>query len=100
MSGSDGEALTSAATVSAGTGGLIQLSAAAARQEIDNIDIGIVNLLRIRFDISKRIQQARLDSGGARTDPRREADIKRVYRSFFGEPGEEVADAVLRLCRS
>ncbi|WP_409180695.1 chorismate mutase [Amycolatopsis sp. VS8301801F10] len=81
-------------------GRLIRLSIAAARQEIDNIDTGILALLRVRFNVSQQVQKTRIGSGGARVDLDREADIRQKYRSFFGQSGDEVANAVLRLCRS
>jgi len=70
-----------------------------ARSRIDDIDRRIVDLLRLRRDLSLRIQVVRTRAGGPQTDSAREADIARVYRSFFPDSGDEVAAAVLRACR-
>ncbi|WP_221351106.1 chorismate mutase [Streptomyces beigongshangae] len=78
----------------------IRLSAGQARTDIDNLDLGIISLLRMRREVSQRIQQARLQADGPRTDADRESDVIRVYRSSFGDGGDEVATAVLRVCRS
>ncbi|WP_184503643.1 chorismate mutase [Streptomyces botrytidirepellens] len=78
----------------------IRLSTGQARTDIDNLDLGIISLLRMRREVSQRIQQARVQANGPKTDSDREADIARVYRSCFGDSGDEVAAAVLRVCRS
>ncbi|MFD3522124.1 chorismate mutase [Streptomyces sp. NPDC058653] len=78
----------------------IRLSTGQARTDIDNLDLGIISLLRMRREVSQRIQQARLQANGPKTVPGREADIAEVYRSYFGDNGDEVAAAVLRVCRS
>jgi chorismate mutase len=78
----------------------LRLSTEQARSHIDELDLAIVNLLHIRRDVSRHIQQARLRVGGGRIDPGREATITQVYRSSLGEHGVDVAAAVLRVCRS
>ncbi|MFF7243031.1 chorismate mutase [Embleya sp. NPDC008237] len=78
----------------------IRLSTREARTDIDNLDLGIISLLRMRREVSQRIQQARRQADGPKFDSGREADIAGVYRSHFGDSGDEVAAAVLRACRS
>jgi chorismate mutase len=78
----------------------IRLSTGQARTDIDSLDLGIICLLRMRREVSQRIQQARLQANGPKTDSGREADIARVYRSSLGDSGDEVAAAVLRVCQS
>ncbi|MDM4719727.1 chorismate mutase [Micromonospora sp. WMMA1363] len=77
-----------------------RLSIGEARAQIDDLDLRIIDLLRLRREVSHRIQQARLQAGGPRIDPGREAEIAQVYHSFFGEDGDDVAAVVLRVCRS
>lgn len=78
----------------------IHLSIGQARTDIDELDLGIIRLLRMRRAVSQRIQRTRLRADGPGTDPGRENDIARVYRSHFGDSGDDVAAAVLRACRS
>jgi chorismate mutase len=71
----------------------------AARRQIDDIDRGIVEMLRLRQEISHRVQRTRLDAGGQRIDGTREASVTAYYRSALGAAGADLAAALLRICR-
>jgi len=72
---------------------------AQARGRIDEIDAEIVRLVRRRAEVSRRIQAARLASGGRRVEYSREMEIVRRYSSALGGPGTTVALALLEVCR-
>jgi chorismate mutase len=69
------------------------------RTEIDEIDRVLAGNLRQRADLSRRVQAARIESGGVRVDISREQDIFANYRANLGPDGAIIADAILRLCR-
>lgn len=70
-----------------------------ARHQIDDIDTRIAALLNERLHISRQMQRARVRSGGARVDLKREREIHDHYKASLGPVGREVADAVLTYCR-
>lgn len=69
------------------------------RGQIDALDAAIINLVAERTRLSKRIQTARINSGGARVELGRERLILDAYRSGLGRSGAHLADAVLEVCR-
>ena len=69
------------------------------RTQIDAIDEGISRLIAERARLSRRIQNARIASGGVRIELGRERKIIDGYKSSLGEEGVTLATAVLRLCR-
>ena len=68
------------------------------RQVIDAIDRRLVELLRMRRDASRRIQEMRLGSGGAVRDEEREAGIVARYQLALGPAGMRLASTVLEAC--
>lgn len=69
------------------------------RGQIDALDEAIVSLVAERARLSRRIQAARINAGGARVELGRERMILDAYRAGLGAEGPSLADAVLRLCR-
>lgn len=69
------------------------------RGQIDALDEAIVSLVAERARLSRRIQTARINAGGARVELGRERMILDAYRAGLGAEGPSLADAVLRLCR-
>lgn len=69
------------------------------RSQIDAIDAAIVRLVAERARLSRRIQAARIASGGVRIELGRERVVLDTYRTGLGENGPALADAVLRTCR-
>jgi chorismate mutase len=69
------------------------------RGQIDALDAAIINLVAERIRLSKRIQTARINGGGARVELGRERLILDAYRSALGRSGAHLADAVLEVCR-
>lgn len=72
---------------------------AGARERIDELDHRIVELIRERIQVSARVQQARIASGGRRLSLNREMEILRRQSDELGKPGTAVAMALLELCR-
>lgn len=70
-----------------------------ARERIDALDEKIIALLRERMDVSARIQQARITSGGRRVNLSREMEILSRYRESLGTPGTALSMTLLELCR-
>lgn len=86
----------------AGTGARTEEAAAlvgGARERIDDIDRGIVALVRERMAVSAGIQQARLASGGRRVHLAREMEVINAYSGALGRPGTALAMTLLELCR-
>ena len=69
------------------------------RGQIDALDAAIINLVAERIRLSKRVQTARINGGGARVELGRERLILDAYRSALGRSGAHLADAVLEVCR-
>jgi chorismate mutase len=69
------------------------------RQRLDDIDDELHKLLRRRRELSRQIQQLRLEQGGVRIEHGREQEIIRRWSAALGASGPELALAVLRLCR-
>ena len=68
------------------------------RTEIDNCDEAILNNVKRRTEISRKIGKIRAAGGGPRIVPAREAQIHEYYSSL-GPEGSELADLLLRLGR-
>jgi chorismate mutase len=69
------------------------------RNQIDALDEAITRLVNERARLSRRVQTARIASGGVRIELGREREIHTRYRGALGEGGTALADAVLRACR-
>lgn len=69
------------------------------RGQIDALDEAIINLVHERVRLSRRIQTARINGGGARVELGRERVILDAYRSVLGHSGATLADALLQVCR-
>ncbi len=71
----------------------------ALRQEIDDLDRTIAELVGRRAAVSHRIQAARVSTGGTRIQLGREREILDGYRRALGSDGVQLGSAVLRVCR-
>ncbi|MGH3262011.1 MAG: chorismate mutase [Trebonia sp.] len=71
----------------------------ASREQIDALDAAIIDLIAERARVSRRIQTARIHSGGTRVELSRERVILNTYRAALGRTGAHLADAVLQVCR-
>ena len=69
------------------------------RGQIDALDAAICRLVAERMRLSRRIQTARINSGGTRVELGRERLILDAYREALGPDGPALADAVLQVCR-
>jgi chorismate mutase len=69
------------------------------RDEIDQIDHELVELVRRRREVSRAIQAARMAEGGPRVVHAREAEVVERWRSSLGTPGGRIALALLELGR-
>ncbi len=69
------------------------------RTQIDDLDAAIIRLVTERSRVSKRVQAARINSGGARIELGREREIIASYRTALGTEGPQLAEAVLRAGR-
>jgi chorismate mutase len=69
------------------------------RAQIDAMDEAILRLVAERAKLSRRIQLARMSSGGTRVELGRERVILDAYRTALGPQGPALADAVLQVCR-
>jgi chorismate mutase len=69
------------------------------RSQIDAIDAGIARLIAERARLSRRVQLARIASGGVRIELGRERRIVQQYRDSLGDEGVALGNAVLRICR-
>jgi chorismate mutase len=72
---------------------------AVLRAQIDALDAAMVRLVHERAAVSRRIQAARINAGGARVELGREREVLAAYRSALGPDGPHLADAVLQVCR-
>jgi chorismate mutase len=69
------------------------------RGQIDALDAAIARLVGERAQLSRRIQNARMNAGGTRVELGRERAIVNHYRKTLGSAGPSLAEAVLRVCR-
>jgi chorismate mutase len=69
------------------------------RAAIDAIDRELVQLVRQRLEVSRRIQALRAAAGGERIAQDREREVVARWTTEFGQPGAAVADALLALAR-
>ncbi|MBQ0866862.1 chorismate mutase [Streptomyces smyrnaeus] len=78
----------------------VEARVAELRRSIDEIDSAVIELLRRRAQLSRQVQKARIAQRGARIAPAREDRVREHFRSnLLGTRGEQVAGAVLLLCR-
>ena len=68
------------------------------RVEIDELDAQILQLVRRRSEVSRRIGAARIAAGGPKIVHRREMAVLDRYREL-GQEGRELALLLLRLGR-
>lgn len=69
------------------------------RSQIDDLDARIAGLIGERAAVSKRIQAARISSGGTRFELSRERVVLDHYRAELGADGPGLAESILRICR-
>jgi chorismate mutase len=69
------------------------------RTQIDAMDAAIIRLVAERTKLSKRIQAARISSGGTRVELGRERVVLDGYRTGLGPDGPQLAEAILRVGR-
>ncbi len=69
------------------------------RGQIDALDTAIIRLVAERARLSRRVQTARMNSGGTRVQLGRERVILDAYRDALGADGALLGDAILRVCR-
>jgi chorismate mutase len=69
------------------------------RTQIDAMDAAIIRLVAERTRLSKRIQAARISSGGTRVELGRERIVLDGYRTGLGPDGPQLAEAILRVGR-
>jgi chorismate mutase len=69
------------------------------REQIDALDEALIALVAERARVSRRIQTARMNSGGARVELGRERTVLATYRDGLGPAGAMLAEAVLQVCR-
>jgi chorismate mutase len=69
------------------------------RGQIDALDVAITRLVAERTQLSRRVQQARINAGGTRVELGRERVIMDHYRTVLGAEGPNLAEAVLRIGR-
>ncbi len=72
---------------------------AEGRQLIDEIDAAIRDLVAQRVDISRQVQALRKADGRPGIQHGRENEIIGHYVETLGDPGVDIAMAVLTLCR-
>lgn len=69
------------------------------RGQIDALDAALIRLVLERARVSRRIQAARMNTGGTRVELGRERSVRNAYREGLGVEGAGLAEAVLQLCR-
>lgn len=72
---------------------------AAGRARIDELDGEIIALVQQRLQVSQGIQRVRLATGGRRVEHSREVEIVNRYAAALGQPGTDLALAILHLAR-
>lgn len=71
----------------------------AGRGELDRIDAGIRDLLAQRIAVSKQVQGLRRSAGQPGIQHQRENEVIGRYVDALGDPGADIALAILQLCR-
>ncbi|WP_274911365.1 chorismate mutase [Streptomyces sp. WZ-12] len=69
------------------------------RRRIDELDAQLATLFHQRRAHSRRIQDLRTDAARDRLDGRREERVRARYRAALGADGDQLAAAILWLCR-
>lgn len=69
------------------------------RAILDGLDAAIRDLLRQRIAVSKQVQALRREEGRPGIQHGRENEVIAGYVDALGDPGADIALAVLRLCR-
>jgi chorismate mutase len=69
------------------------------RTQIDAMDAAIIRLVAERTLLSKRVQAARINTGGTRVELGRERIVLDGYRAGLGPDGPQLAEAILRVGR-
>lgn len=69
------------------------------RQEINRLDAVILDAIKRRSQISQRVGQTRMGSGGTRLVHTREVAIINEFRNELGPEGPAIATALLRMGR-
>ena len=72
---------------------------AAGRLVLDDIDQQIRDLLTRRIAVSKQVQGLRREQGEPGIQHQRENEVIGRYVDELGDPGADIALAVLQLCR-
>jgi chorismate mutase len=72
---------------------------ASGRAALDDIDAGIRDLLHRRIAVSKQVQALRREDGKPGIQHCRENEVIAGYVDLLGDPGADIALAVLQLCR-
>jgi chorismate mutase len=72
---------------------------AAGRATLDDIDQQIRDLLSQRIAVSKQVQGLRHSQGEPKIQHQRENEVIARYVDELGDPGADIALAVLQLCR-
>jgi len=72
---------------------------AAGRATLDGIDKQIRELLALRIAVSKQVQALRRSQGEPNIQHQRENEVIARYVDEFGDPGTDIALAILTLCR-
>lgn len=71
----------------------------AGRAALDALDEGIRELLRNRVVVSKQVQALRRGTGEPGIQHARENQVIGRYVDALGDPGADIALAILQLCR-
>ncbi|TDT25914.1 chorismate mutase [Streptomyces sp. BK208] len=79
--------------------GTAEAQISALRLRIDELDTVVIGLLQQRARLSAEVQRTRVADQGSSLAPDREQAVRRHFQSGLGARGEDVADAVLLLCR-
>lgn len=69
------------------------------RRRIDVLDASLIDTLRRRLEVSRKVQGIRTGGGGPRVDAGRELNVRGRYAEAFGPAGTEIADLMLQMCR-
>jgi chorismate mutase len=72
---------------------------AAGREMLDSLDAQIRALLQERIAVSKQVQGLRRSQGEPGIQHQRENEVIGRYVDELGDPGADIALAVLQLCR-
>lgn len=86
-------------SIAASPNGAAVPDVAAGRARLDAIDAGIRDLIEERIELSRQVQQLRRTQGRPGVQHCRENQIVAGYVEALGDPGTDIALAVLTLCR-